>query len=152
MQTPTIVKKQLNSQTKNNNTGKPAAILLGWIAALSLATALILTGCASVGQNFDDNKVSQIRKGESTEADLVALFGPPSQRTTNSEGRNTLSWNYHESETKGESFIPYAGAFMGGHKSRNKTLTVILADGKVASYTYSGGGMETRGTKQDVPK
>jgi len=120
--------------------------------AIIAAVAVFLVGCASVGNNFDDSKVTQIKKGDTTEIDLVARFGQPTQRSINSEGQTIPMWTYHESEVKGESFIPYAGAFMGGNRNRNKTLTVTLADGKVASYNYSGGGMETRGTKQDVPK
>lgn len=121
-------------------------------AAASLALSLGVAGCASVGQNFDDSKVSQIQKGATTEADLVRIFGQPSQRSVNSEGQSILTWMYVESEVRGETFIPYAGAFVGGNRSRNKTLTVTLADGKVANYNYSGGGMESRGVKQAVPK
>jgi hypothetical protein len=70
-----------------------------------------------------------------------------------SEGHTSLAWTYVESEVKGESFIPYAGSFVGGNRTRNKTLNVALGpDGKVVSYSFSGGGMETRGMKQDVPK
>ena len=119
---------------------------------LTAAVAGALVGCASAGRNFDDSKVSQIHKGETTEAGLVALFGQPAQRGMDSDGHVSLSWNYVEAEVKGESFIPYAGALMGGTRSHNKTLSVALGpDGKVVNYTYSGGGTETSGMKQDVP-
>lgn len=120
--------------------------------ATTAAIAAFLLGCASVGNNFDESKVTQIQKGVTTEADLVASFGQPAQRSMNSEGQTILVWTYHESEVKAESFIPYVGPITGGDRSRNKTLTVTLTDGKVASYNYSGGGLETRGTKQEVPK
>jgi len=61
-------------------------------------------------------------------------------------------WMYAESTIKGESFIPYAGAFMGGSRSKMKVLTVNLADNKVTNFSYSGGGSETRGTTQGTPK
>lgn len=122
--------------------------------ALLLATLVALaTGCASTGTNFDDSKVSQIKKGETTESQLVRMFGPPESRSVNSEGLTTLNWIYMESTTKGESFIPYAGMFMGGHRSKHKTLLVTLgADGKVTHFHASGGGSETRHTTQDTPK
>ena len=111
-----------------------------------------LIGCASVGNNFDENKITQIKKGETTEAQLVEMFGQPQNRTVNSEGQTTLSWIYAESSVKGESFIPYAGAFMGGHNSKSKSLNVTLQDGKVTTYACTGGGMESRNMTQDVPK
>jgi outer membrane protein assembly factor BamE (lipoprotein component of BamABCDE complex) len=114
--------------------------------------ALFAISCASVGNNFDDSKISQIKKGETTEADLVKMFGEPQNRSISSESGLTLTWIYSEAKVKGESFIPYAGAFMGGTRAKSKTLSVVLADNKVSSYTYSGGGTETRNTTQDTPK
>src|SRR6266567_1214436 len=86
------------------------------LIAVMLAPALfaILTGCMSVGRNFEESKVSQIKKGETTEADLVQMFGAPQNRTLNSEGQTILTWMYSQSNVKGESFIPFAGAFVGG--------------------------------------
>lgn len=116
-----------------------------------LLTAILL-GCASVGENFDERNVSQIKKGETTEAELLQMFGEPQNRTEDSEGTSTLQWTYTESVTKGESFIPYAGPFLGGSRSKSKTLNVILRDGKVVSFASTGGGLESRGTTQSVPK
>jgi outer membrane protein assembly factor BamE (lipoprotein component of BamABCDE complex) len=112
----------------------------------------LIGGCTSTGNNFDESKLSQIKKGETTEADLVKMFGPPEGRSVNSEGITTLNWTYTEATVKGESFIPYAGAFMGGARSKAKTLTVMLAENKVTGFTFSGGGNESRGMTQDVPK
>ena len=114
--------------------------------------AVLLAGCASVGNNFDDSKVSQIKKGETTEADLVQMFGQPQNRSVNSEGQTTLTWMYTQANVKGQSFIPFAGAFVGGTESKTKTLNVTLQDGKVRTFACSGGGTESRGTTQDVPK
>ena len=118
------------------------------------ATAFWLIGCASTGQNFDESKVSQIKKGETTEADLVQMFGQPENRAVNSEGTTTLTWNYFEARVKGETFIPYAGPFLGGSRSKQKMLSVTLGpDGKVASFSSSAGGSEFRsGQVQDLPK
>jgi outer membrane protein assembly factor BamE (lipoprotein component of BamABCDE complex) len=118
---------------------------------LSLLAVLAMS-CASVGNNFDESKISQIKKGETTEADLVAMFGEPQNRSVNSDSGLTLTWIYSEAKVKGESFIPYAGPFLGGTRSKSKTLSVMLADNKVTTYTYSGGGTETRNMTQDTPK
>ncbi len=115
------------------------------------ASVALLGGCSSTGNNFDDSKVSQIKKGETTEAQLIQMFGEPQRRGVNSEGATTLMWMYTESSVKGESFIPYAGPFVGGSRHKQKTLNVTLQDGKVQSFSSSAGGMETRGTTQAVP-
>ncbi len=108
----------------------------------------MFAGCASTGTNFDDSKVSQIKKGETTEADLIALFGQPNQRTTNSEGIATLTWIYASAKVKGESFIPYAGAFLGGSDTAQKTLAVTLdKNGKVENFNSSVGALEHRSNR-----
>jgi outer membrane protein assembly factor BamE (lipoprotein component of BamABCDE complex) len=125
---------------------------VGSLCFLALLSALLF-GCASVGNNFDDSKISLIKKGQTTEGELIQMFGQPEQRTLNSDGLKTLTWNYIESTVKGETFIPYAGAFMGGTRSKNKMLVVSLdVTDVVANFSYSGGGTESRQTTQGVPK
>ena len=122
------------------------------ILSLIACTAL-LCSCASVGNNFDSRKITEIKKGETTEAELSKMFGPPAQRGVNSESGTTLTWLYSEARVKGETFIPFAGAFVGGATSKVKTLVVQLdQQGKVASYNYSGGGFESTGTTQPDPE
>jgi len=115
-------------------------------------TAAVVAGCASVGKNFDESKVAQIKKGETTEAQLVLMFGEPQNRMVNSEGQSILTWMYTQANIRGESFIPIAGAFVGGADTKSKSLNVTLKDGTVQSYSSTGGGMDSRGTTQEVPK
>jgi len=119
---------------------------------LAIACTALIAGCASTGNNFDEAKVNQIKKGETTEADLVKLFGAPQNRTINAEGVTTLTWMYAEASVKGESFLPYAGAFLGGSRGSSKSLSVTLAEGRVTGYTFSGGGSEERHTTQSARK
>ncbi|HWD91718.1 MAG TPA: hypothetical protein VG938_05135 [Verrucomicrobiae bacterium] len=122
------------------------------LSGLLCGLALFVASCASVGNNFDDSKISDIKRGQTTEADLVRMFGDPQNRIVNSDTGLTLTWIYSEATVKGESFIPYAGAFMGGTRSKSKTLSATLTNDVVASFTYSGGGTETRNMTQDTPK
>jgi hypothetical protein len=118
-----------------------------------LCTAVLsLFGCASSGNNFDESKISAIKKGVTTETDLVQWFGEPQNRSVNSESIVSLNWTYAEARVKAESFIPYAGAFMGGGKSKVKSLQVQIADNKVTGFTYTGGGSESRNMTQSTPK
>lgn len=113
------------------------------VSILIFVVALVC-GCASVGNNFDSRKVSEIKKGETTERDLVKMFGPPSNRIIDSDRGLSLRWIYTEVTTKGTTFIPVVGAFAGGTNTKTKFLNVFLdTDGKVFSFNYDGGGLET---------
>jgi hypothetical protein len=106
----------------------------------TLCLAALLCGCASAGKNFDSRKVQEIKKGETTEADLVQMFGRPAARNFNSETGNTLVWVYTTSSVNGATFIPVVGMFAGGATVKHKTLSVTLDhSGKVSVYNYGGG-------------
>jgi hypothetical protein len=93
------------------------------LAGLLVVALSALLGCVSTGRNFDESRVADIRKGQTTEADLRQMFGPPQNRSMNSEGMTTLMWMYHEMTTKPQTFIPIAGPFIGGADTSGKTLS-----------------------------
>jgi outer membrane protein assembly factor BamE (lipoprotein component of BamABCDE complex) len=100
--------------------------------------ALAFAGCASVGTPIAQENVKKIRPGVTTEADLVRMFGPPSTRTLDSNGKTILGWIYSEAQTKGTTFIPIAGPFVGGVNTRTQMLSVLIArNGKVERYTMN---------------
>src|SRR6202012_3024018 len=102
------------------------------------------------GRILTKPKSPKSKKASPLKPDLVHLFGAPQNRSVNSDGILKLTWMYAESRVRGESFIPYFGAFAGGARSQMKTLTVQLAADKVASYTLSGGANETRNMTQST--
>lgn len=109
-----------------------------------LASGILLCGCASVGTNFDSRKLAEVKKGQTTEPQLLALFGKPTQRSVNDEGSVSVIWLYTEASVKGTTFIPLVGAFAGGVNSRTKTLVVRLdPSGTVSGYDFSAGGFST---------
>lgn len=105
---------------------------------------LMIAGCVTAGHDFNEKQVSDIHKGRTTETDLVHMFGAPSDRAVNSDGITILTWKYDQMNMKAATFIPIAGAFLGGTNAKNKFLTVTLdANGKVKDYSSSSGGTET---------
>lgn len=89
-----------------------------------LAATALVAGCASRGHDFDSSKVSQIQKGKTTEADLVALLGEPTNRQ-NRNGQTTLVWMYSHTNGFGST----------GAKSVTASLD---SSGRVEDYTSSG--------------
>ena len=123
------------------------ALFLGWVMA-----GPFMVGCASSGNNYDDSKVSTIQNGVTTEPQLVAMFGDPSNRVVNSDGTTQLSWNYNQVKADKRQFIPYAGALWAGNAAHaEKMLHVTLHNGVVSDYSSSSGGMENRQGTQVVP-
>ena len=93
-----------------------------WLISLSLFL-LLIAGCASVGKDFSDAKVTEIRIGETTKEEVRALFGAP-WRVGLEDGEQT--WTYGRYRL---------GPF--GAKAA-KDLTVRFNErGVVASYSYS---------------
>lgn len=158
---------------------KATAIVYSCIARLFSAILLVSlgAGCASSGTNFNDAHVTEITKGVTTEAQLISWFGQPQTRSissgavypmgggfapiqipaangptaTDTANRVTLMWQYVEGRINGKSFIPFAGAFVGGQNMSQKSLFVVLKDGVVESFTSSAGGSESRQGVQSTP-
>lgn len=101
---------------------------------------LALAACASAGVKIDQSKLTQLQKGKTTYEDVVAMFGKPTQAMIKDDGSKMISYAYYSIQTRPETFIPYAGAFVGGSDSEN-TVVMINFDKKdiLQSYTSSQG-------------
>lgn len=93
--------------------------ILGLIAVVAL-----LAGCAAAGVKVTEQQLTTLKPVESTEAHAVQLLGQPTVRSRMSDGTTTLAYSYFETKVRPETFIPFAGAFIGGSDSR--TNTVVL--------------------------
>jgi outer membrane protein assembly factor BamE (lipoprotein component of BamABCDE complex) len=97
--------------------------------------ALYTAGCMSyrAGTKIEADKIAQIKKGRTTRAEIEALLGPPMSVGMMGGGRRLLVYRYTEvsRRVKGSSFIPYAGAFVGGAtgESRYQTLQIMVRNG-----------------------
>ena len=38
---------------------------------------ITIMGCATIGRNFDDTKIQQIKNGATTQAEILQIFGEP---------------------------------------------------------------------------
>lgn len=90
----------------------------------TILLCLMLVGCtASVGNNFDDGKLAQIKTDQTTRQQLIALFGQPSSETPFPEGQSILMWTWSQAKAMST--------------TEGRTLTVRLMNDKVKSYTVS---------------
>ena len=116
---------------------------------------ILIVGCVSSGQRLETGKVDQIKKGVTTRTEVEALFGQPDRVTIVGNGKKIMNYQYFESNVKGSTFIPYAGAFIGGSKNHYQNLQIMLKeDGVVEDFELSDKKSETEGgafNRHEVP-
>src|SRR5262249_17351912 len=49
---------------------------------------------ARSGAGYDDRRIARIKRGETSEAELLEWFGAPESRSLNPDGRSQLSWSF----------------------------------------------------------
>lgn len=111
-----------------------------------LFAALLLGGCMSLGnkQITNDETVSQIKNGESTQSDVKTKIGEPSKITFTDNGEEIWDYTYTRSQMRAATFIPIAGALVGGTDMETQTLTIRFnKDGivkEIGKGRMTGGG------------
>ena len=112
---------------------------------LSLALGTGCTTTATGNQNLKSDRVSQIKKGVTTHAEVESWFGPPDTKTLIGNGRRMMLWHGGQASMDGSQglykYIPIAGGFIPSRDTmtmRRQTLQVILTkDDVVEDYEFS---------------
>ena len=114
---------------------KKAQIINSILALVMLAC---LTRQATAGNAITQEKVSQIRPGQTTEADLVRAFGPPATKMVCPPEEMALDW-FYVSPISAQNYIPIIGPALGGTQVKAWELWVVLgANGEVKRYIAYG--------------
>ena len=94
------------------------------------AAGMLITGCVSMGTNYDPNAVSQLQIGM-TAPQVIALLGKPNSAATMPDGRQQLIW------------VHSTGSMFGAN-ARSVAL-VFGADGRLAQLPATASTqMQTR--------
>ena len=115
------------------------------ITTILIVTLLLLVaGCASSGRKMDMSKMQDIRKGETTRAELTQWFGSPQYVGLDAEGRSTAQWMYVHVANQGQNFIPVVGAFTMGFDQQMQQLIVTFDENNVVhNFTFNQSDTET---------
>jgi hypothetical protein len=98
---------------------------------LAAAAVLCLTSCASY--EITQAKINQVRKGVTTESDLIQLFGPPDTEWSAFHGNTSIDWFRSEGPSVA-GYLPVVGQFTGGLDLNVQQLSIVIGvDGRVAS-------------------
>ena len=99
---------------------KKAGVFLGSVAAVSLLT---FSGCARVGSDFNSHRVEQIKINETSQSDIVLMFGQPWRKGMEN---GVTMWTYGR----------YTYRIIG--ETDTKDLVIKFnKDAKVSSYTFN---------------
>jgi outer membrane protein assembly factor BamE (lipoprotein component of BamABCDE complex) len=105
---------------------------------LALVTVACLTSHAVADLSITQEKVNQIRPGQTTEEDLVRAFGSPATRTVCPPEETTLDW-FYVSPISPQNYIPVIGPALGGTQVKAWELWVVVGPtGRVKRYIAYG--------------
>lgn len=105
-----------------------------------------LTSQAWFAQSINQAKINQIQPGQTTEAELVQLFGPPDTKLLDIYHKTSLDW-FRSVPPPVSSYIGVVGQFLGGLHLQVQQLSVVLGpSGTVQRYTIfdSTGAVKAR--------
>lgn len=121
--------------------------------ALSIILALGLAGCASTHGNkkiAEEDVINKIEPGKSTKKDVRGLIGDPIDVQFTDNGEEVWKYHYTRTDVRGTSFIPYAGALVGGSDTKTTTLTIRFDKNGVVKNVGKGGSTGGGGGLQDL--
>ena len=120
---------------------------------MTLVFAASLVGCASTHGNkkiAEEDVINKIVPGKSTKKDVRNLIGDPIDVQFTDNGEEVWKYHYTRSDVRGTSFIPYAGALIGGTDTKTTTLTIRFDKNGVVKNVGKGGSTGGGGGLQDL--
>ena len=78
---------------------------------------LLLSGCASTGAKIDTAQLNEIRKGQTTVAEIIRKFGRPNLLSKNWDGTQTVAYANTEGQSDSGTLLPIMGAVVAGASS-----------------------------------
>lgn len=106
----------------------------------AFAVLALLTACASAtftqGREFSTDNIGKIVKGQTTDAQMLQLFGPPYSRTVLADGTESWLYTYTLGESTAHVYLFYSSVHTTGTQ---KVLNVTLNKGLVTNFSYTEG-------------
>lgn len=105
-----------------------------------VAVGFGLASCMSSGVKVDQDKVTSLKPGTTRCADAVAMLGPPTNSSLQSDGTRSYQYVYVQAQANAASFIPIVGTLVGGADSEDTMFTMNCdKNGVLANYSSSQG-------------
>ena len=113
---------------------------------IAAALPILISGCgAASGIKIESSDLVSIQKGTTAKSDLIRKYGPPTEKSVASDGKETIAWNHTYYKTDVATFIPFVGPFLASGASENTTLRVVIDNSDIVEdYMYSSGASTTK--------
>jgi len=98
-----------------------------------MALILVLGGCATSGTRIEPAQLDQVRKGQTTVADIVKRFGRPNLLSKNWDGTQTAAYANAEGRSDAAALLPLMGAVVGGSNA-DSVIFYFDASGVLTDY------------------
>lgn len=122
--------------------GQPGEIMKTKMVVVA-ASVILLCGCMASGVIVNEQQVQQFKRGETTEAQIIAVLGAPTSRT-NINGQRSISYTGVQAQARPASFIPYIGGLVGGSDVRHSNYTFSFdSSGKLVNTVSNEGATGT---------
>lgn len=109
-----------------------------------LILSLMLSACASTGIKVDQSKLAELHKGETTYSEAIQKLGKPTQTIMPGDDTKTIMYVYSSAQARPETFIPIAGAFVGGMDTETSVVSLRFdKEDILQNITSSQGGYGT---------
>jgi outer membrane protein assembly factor BamE (lipoprotein component of BamABCDE complex) len=120
------------------------------------AAAMLVVGCSSAGNEkvrteTVDTVSAKITKGQSTKADVKALYGEPGDVSLTDGGSEVWKYTYAHATAKAVNFVPIIGIFAGGADvNKNEVVFIFDKNGIVQNYTVHASQSDVHNGGSDV--
>lgn len=112
------------------------------------ACLVLLAGCASSGARIDTARLTEVRKGQTTVAEIVNKFGRPNVLSKNWDGTQTAVYASGEEGTGAAGALPLLGVLAAGGGS-DAVVFYFDTRGVLTDYrTSQGAGISTAAPAQ----
>ena len=106
-----------------------------------LVFLVFIAGCAAAGVRVTEDKLTTLKKGETTIDEVITMFGKPTNSTLDSNGTRIIVYSYAKVSTRAETFIPIVGLFAGGTDIQSNSVAMTF-NGKGILINYSSSASE----------
>jgi len=118
------------------------------LLAFAILISSTLTTWAWFPPAITQERVNRIQIGQTTEADLVRVFGTPTIRKTDIRGQVELDW-FRSRPIPWQGYLPLIGSFIGGLDVEAQQLYVLLSpQGTVLRFSAYSSATELRTPNQ----
>ena len=108
-----------------------------------VAASILICGCVASGVIVNEQQVQSFKRGETTEAQIIAVLGAPTSRS-NINGQRSISYTGVQAQARPASFIPYIGGLVGGSDVRHSNYTFTFdSSGKLSNVVSTEGATGT---------